>query len=47
MVLEGTYNIHIAPGLHVQPDVQYIINPGAAGQYPNAVVLGVQVSITF
>lgn len=47
LVLEAFYNIHVAPGLLFQPDVQYIINPGAAGQYPNAVVLGVQLTLNF
>jgi porin len=47
MVLEGIYSIHVTHGLLIQPDVQCIINPGAAAQYPNALVLGVQVSITF
>jgi porin len=47
MVLEAMYSIHVAQGLLVQPDVQYIINPGAAGQYPDALVLGVQLTLTF
>jgi porin len=47
MILEWTYGIHVAPGVLVQPDLQYIVNPGAAGQYPNAFVIGMQVSINF
>ncbi len=46
-VLEWTYSIHVARGVQIQPDLQYIINPGAAGQYPNALVVQVQVSINF
>ena len=47
MVLEWTYSFHVAPGMRVQPDLQYIINPGAAGQIPNTLVLGLQVSFNF
>ena len=33
--------------LFVQPNVQYIINPGAANQYNDALVLGCQIGINF
>lgn len=46
-VLEWNYTIAAAPWLHIIPDVQYVINPGAASEYDNAVVLGTQISIDF
>ena len=42
MVLELTYQIELAPHLIVQPDMQYIIQPGGTGHIPDALVLGVQ-----
>jgi porin len=47
MALEWTYSIHVAPGVRVQPDLQYIIKPGATGQIANALVLGTQVGFNF
>ncbi len=45
--LEVTYRDQIAPWLYVQPDFQYIANPGAEHTYPNAIVLGMSTSIAF
>jgi porin len=47
MVLEVTYQCVLAPWCFVQPDLQYIINPGAAGNSGNALVLGVRFSAVF
>jgi porin len=47
MVTELTYSIQVAHWLQVQPDVQYIIKPGATGTIPNALVLGFQLTINF
>jgi porin len=47
MVLEWTYVAQVARWLSVQPNVQYVIKPGASSAIPNALVLGVQVSVTF
>ena len=52
-IIELTYQYQVAPWLVVQPDVQYVINPGAG--LPNAtgvalkdsVVAGVRAAITF
>jgi carbohydrate-selective porin OprB len=30
----------------VQPDLQYIINPGGTGKVPNALVVGFQLALT-
>jgi porin len=46
-VLEATYRIQVTPWWYVQPDFQYIINPGATHTIRNAVVLGLSTSITF
>ena len=44
MVLEWAYIIQVAPWLHIQPDLQYIINPGGTGNIPDAVVIGAQIA---
>ena len=45
LVLELNYNIMITKWLQFQPDIQYIFNPGAAHEYPNALVLGFQLAL--
>jgi porin len=47
LVLEWTYAIAVARRLTVQPDIQYVINPGGVSSIGNAVVLGVQLAIEF
>ncbi|HUO64915.1 MAG TPA: carbohydrate porin [Terriglobales bacterium] len=47
LVLEWTYAIAIGRRLTVQPDIQYVINPGGVSSVGNAVVLGVQLTIEF
>jgi porin len=44
-VLNTGYIIQISKEFSVQPDIQYIIQPGGFGQYGNALVLGLQVTI--
>ena len=39
LVLEWTYAIALARRLTIQPDVQYVINPGGVSGVGNAVVL--------
>lgn len=46
-VIEATYARELTPWLSVQPDVQYVINPGAGPDTRNALVMGVRVSIGF
>jgi carbohydrate-selective porin OprB len=31
--------------MQVQPDLQYIVNPGGTGKIPNALVLGFQLAL--
>jgi porin len=47
MVLEFTYKAILTPWLYIQPDAQFIINPGATQDLRNAFVLGGRVSINF
>jgi len=47
LVLEWTYAIALGRRLTIQPDVQYVINPGGVSSVGNAVVLGTQIAIEF
>jgi porin len=47
LVLEWTYTIAVAPWLTVQPDVQYIVNPGGRSSTGNALVVGAQLLVQF
>jgi len=47
MVLEVTYQCQITPWLVIQPDIQYIINPGGTQDFDNAFVIGGRAAITF
>lgn len=47
-VIELTYRFDLRKGaLFIQPDLQYIIQPGGTGQVKNALVLGSQFGINF
>jgi porin len=46
-LIEATYAAKITPWLTLQPDFQYIINPGATGSVRNAVVIGARSTLTF
>ncbi len=41
-VLEATYRFQINRFTYVQPDIQYVINPGGRGIYGNATIIGAQ-----
>ena len=47
MVIEFTYQAEITPWLVIQPDLQYIINPGGTSDLGNALVIGGRAAITF
>ena len=47
MVLEFTYKANLTPWLYIQPDAQFIINPGGTQDLNNAFVIGGRVSINF
>jgi porin len=46
-VLEWTYRYYVTNFFYIQPDLQYIIRPGATGQIDDALVLGAQISVSF
>jgi len=45
--IELTYRAPLAPWLTVQPDVQFVINPGARPELENALVAGLRVEVGF
>ncbi len=47
LVFEWNYKIQITKFAFVQPDVQWVVNPGGTGNIPNALVLGMQAGVTF
>lgn len=47
MVIEFTYQAELTPWLVVQPDLQYIINPGGTSDLNNALVIGGRAAIAF
>jgi len=47
LVFEFGHRIQFTKFLYVQPNIQYVINPGGAHNIPNALVLGAQCSVTF
>jgi porin len=47
MTVEFTYGCTVRPGLLVQPDLQYLINPGGNSAIPNALAIGVNVVLSF
>lgn len=47
LVLEWTYAIALSRWLTVQPDIQYVINPGGRSSIGNAVVVGAQLALEF
>jgi len=47
MVVEITYQARITRWLTLQPDLQYIVNPGATTDLSNALVIGGRAAVTF
>jgi porin len=47
MIFEASYQAQISPWCAVQPDIQYILQPGGSTAIPNALVLGLSVSVDF
>lgn len=46
-IIELTYQAPINANFTLQPDLQYIFNPGAVGRSPNALVAGLRFNINF
>jgi len=47
LVYEFGYRINMTKFAYIQPDAQWVINPGGTGTIPNALVLGAQIGVTF
>lgn len=47
LALEVGYRIQLNRFFYVQPDVQYIVQPGGTGSIPDALVLGTQIGVSF
>lgn len=47
VALEASYRAQITPWMAVQPDVQYIINPGTDPTLKNALVAGARIEVSF
>lgn len=45
LTIEGTYRFQVNPWLVVQPDIQYVINPGTSKSVDNALVIGTRFEI--
>jgi len=45
--VELFYNIQFTPWLSVSPLVQYVIHPGGTSGYPDVVVVGANIAVTF
>ncbi|MGB8169713.1 MAG: carbohydrate porin [Chthoniobacteraceae bacterium] len=47
VLIEATYQVVLNDRLSIQPDLQYIANPGATGQLSDAWVAGVRLSLAY
>ena len=45
VVVEAVYNAIVTPWLSVQPDLQYVANPGGDAELADALVIGLRVKI--
>jgi porin len=47
LVFEWGYRVQLTNFAYVQPNIQYVIQPGGRSDIPNALVLGAQIGVTF
>jgi porin len=47
IALEAGYRVQLSEFLYLQPNLQWILNPGGTGDIPDALVLGAQIGVTF
>ena len=47
LVFEWNYKVQLTKFAFVQPDLQWVVNPGGTHRIPNALVLGAQMGVTF
>jgi porin len=46
-IIEATYEAQLTPWFELQPDVQFIVQPGGSTALPGALVLGLSATIDF
>jgi len=46
-VLEVGHRFQVTKWSYIQPDLQYVIDPGGTGDIPDVVVIGAQIGVTF
>jgi porin len=46
-VIEVGHRFQVTKWSYIQPDLQWVIDPGGTGDIPNAVVIGAQMGVTF
>lgn len=44
ILMEARYSFKITDGLHIMPDLQYVVRPGAATRYQNATILALHIA---
>ncbi|MFA5177709.1 MAG: carbohydrate porin, partial [Candidatus Omnitrophota bacterium] len=47
VMMELNYKIMLTPYFYLQPDLQYIFNPGGTGNIDDALVVGTRVGVIF
>jgi porin len=47
MLTEFSYSIRVTPAVSLEPDLQFILHPGATQQYGNALVVGFRAVVDF
>jgi porin len=46
-IFELGYRVQLTRFAYIQPDIQYVVQPGGSGDIPNATVIGAQLGVTF
>ena len=46
-ILELNYEYNVTPWLYLQPDIQGVLRPSGTGRVPDALVLAMQIGVTF
>ncbi len=46
-IFELGYRVQLSRFAYIQPDIQYVVQPGGSGDIPNATVIGAQLGVTF
>jgi porin len=47
LIFEWNYKVQLTNFAFIQPDLQWVINPGGTHRIPNALVLGTQMGVVF